>query len=173
MRKSRILATAKLKSFQPLIDKLSANQNVQPEDLHFLAANPSTRHALFGILKKFARTELFPSLYFTREKAAESFLVTWLEFPTELNRAPEKIQLFTTVTLREEKETIEYYVFKYQKQRVMAAKDGTWMLGVAGPYYHHSEPYDVPLRIYSRFNEVGTVSAWEEARWVHHRIAKK
>jgi hypothetical protein len=47
------------------------------------------------------------------------------------------------------------------------------ILGVAGPFLKHSRPYEIPLRVFSRFNEIGTISALEEVRWVHAHIGGK
>jgi hypothetical protein len=163
----------KLKLFQPLIGKLSLKEKIESADLTRLAENPSTRQALFGILDGYGRAEMFPSEYYTIEKAAESFLVNWLEFPTELNATPEKVELVTTITIVEPTETLDYFVFKYKKFFNLEKNEGAWMLGVAGPYTSASRPYDVPLRVFSRFNVAGTVSPLDEVRWVHENIARK
>jgi hypothetical protein len=94
-RKSRQLAETKLRIFKGLIGKLKAGENILKQEVIVLAENPSTRHALFGILDGFGRMDVFPAGYLNLEKSAESFLVNWLEFPTELNYAPDQIQLFT------------------------------------------------------------------------------
>lgn len=173
-RKSRRRATQKLKIFEDLIRKLAAKEKISEDDVSALAKNPSTRHALFGILQGFNRIDLFPQAYFTTEKGAESFLVNWLEFPTELNAPPDKIELFTKITLQEKSDTIDYFVFKYKKLPFAGnSHPDMWMLGVAGPYDKESQPFDIPLRVFSRFNELGTVSAMEEASWVHENISKK
>jgi hypothetical protein len=172
-RKTKKKASEKLQTFASLLHRLSANEVVREQEIMSLAGNPSTRHALYGILKEFNRTDIFPDSYFTLEKSAESFLVNWLEFPTELNAAPDEIKFFTAVTLEELGETFDYLVFKYRKAPPPKGISSEWMLGVTGPFGPDSKPYDVPLRVYSRFNELGTVSALEEARWVHQHISRK
>jgi hypothetical protein len=172
-RNSRKKAAAKLNVFKGLLCKLASRTIIHENDVLPLATTPSTRQALFGILEGFNRTDLFPRGYYSMEKSAESFLVNWLEFPTELNAAPDKIELFTSVTLQEEQETFEYLVFKYKKAPPPAALSDHWMLGVVGPFDPESKPYEIPLRVFSRFNEIGTVSAMEEARWVHNHINRK
>jgi hypothetical protein len=172
-RKTRKLAAQKLKTFEGLIRKLSTKESINEEDTNGLAENPSTRHALFGILEGFGRRELFPQQYFTLEKSAESFLVNWLEFPTELNGSPDIIELFTKITLQEDHHSIEYFVFKYKKNPPPSGLPKGWMLGVTGPFGPDSKPYDIPKKVFSRFNELGTVSVAEEVRWVHENINRK
>lgn len=172
-RKTLRLAQIKLKIFEGLIQKLKEKEIVQLEDIIVLAQNPSTRHALFGILEQFGRTDLFPKDYFTVESSAESFLVNWLEFPTELNSAPDQIELFTKITMQENDESIEYFVYKYKKNPPAVGLSRDWMLGVIGPFGPTSKPYDIPRRIFSRFNVLGAISPLEEARWVHEHINRK
>lgn len=172
-RKSREKAEQKLKAFDGLLRKLRKNEAIEQSDVMSLAKNPSTRHALFGILQGFDRTDLFPPAYFTLEKSAESFVVNWLEFPTELNAPPDQIELFTDITLNDGNETYEYMVFKYKKSPPPKSFPNEWVLAVAGPFGPESRPYELPLRVFSRFNEVGTVSAMDEVRWVHEHINRK
>jgi len=172
-RNSRKKAEEKLNIFKGLLRKLTSHQTIEENDVLPLAANPATRHALFGILEGFKRTDLFPRTYYTLEKSAESFLVNWLEFPTELNAPPEKIELFTSITLQEDHETFEYLVFRYKKTPPPKGLSDDWMWGVAGPFGPDSKPYEIPLRVFSRFNEAGIVSAMEEVRWVHEHINRK
>ncbi|MEX2235791.1 MAG: hypothetical protein WD824_26775 [Cyclobacteriaceae bacterium] len=172
-RKSGKLAAQKLKSFEGLIRKLSAKEPIGEEDIRSLAVNASTRHALFGILDGFGRKELFPGEYFTLEKSAESFLVNWLEFPTELNATPDTIELFTKITLQENDHAIEYFVFKYKKTPPPSGLPNGWMLGVTGPFGSDSKPYDIPEKVFSRFNELGSISTTDEVRWVHANINRK
>lgn len=172
-RKSRELAEKKLRRFTGLIQKLKTKKSIYKDDVLVLAQNPSTRHALFGVLEGFGRMDVFPRDFFNLEKSAESFLVNWLEFPTELNSAPDQIQFFTTVTIHDNDESLEYFVYKYKKNPPPPGLPHDWMIGVIGPFGPQSKPYDIPLRIFSRFNVLGTVSALEEVRWVHEHINRK
>ena len=168
---SQIRINDKLKLFQPLIGKLTKKEKIEIADLISLAENPSTRQALFGILEGYGRANMFPPEYYTIEKGAESFLVNWLEFPTELNATPAKIEFMTIITIDEPTDALDYFVFKYTK--VLRKKsDEVWRLGVAGPYTSTSRPYDVPLRVFSRFNPTATVNPLEEVKWVHENIAR-
>jgi hypothetical protein len=45
------------------------------------------------------------------------------------------------------------------------------MLGVAGPYFDDSQPYDFPGATFARVDsKFGVISAEEEAKWVHENI---
>ena len=114
------------------------------------------------------KADLFPKKFYTIEKAAESFLVTWLEFPTELGFAPDHIRFETIVTLAEP-EPLDYYVFRFKVDRPQwPIKD--WMIGVCGPYQKETAPYEIPARIFSRFNVVGSTRLRDEVVWVHKNV---
>ena len=172
-RRSRKKAEEKLKIFRDLIDKLTSNARIDDREILSLAENPSTRQPLFGILVAFDKKELFPNAFYNLEKSAESFLVNWLEFPTELDAPPDNIEFFTAITMEEDQRTIEYLVFKYRKAPPPKGLSNNWMWGVVGPFHAESKPYEIPLRVFSRFNEAGTVSAVEEVRWVHAHISRR
>lgn len=170
-RRLRKLAAQKYKRFEPLIKKLDAREAITKSEILLMAEDPSLRHAVFGMLHEYGLGDLFPSEYFTLEKGAESFLVNWLEFPTELGVAPNEIALFTKVTL-EENEPLDYYVFKYRTQAPHWAAEYDWMMGVSGPYRKESKPYDVPTRVFSRFNPLDMIPAETEVKWVHTNIGQ-
>ena len=172
-RQSNITINRKLRLFQPLIAKLSKNERIGSDDLTWLAENPSTRQALFGILEGYGRADMFPSEYYTIEKGAESSLVNWLEFPTELNATPDKMEFITSITIVEPTGALDYFVFKYKALLNLGKNEADWMLGVAGPYTSASRPYDLPVRVFSRFKAAGSISPLEEVRWVHENIARK
>jgi len=44
------------------------------------------------------------------------------------------------------------------------------MIGVSGPYTALSQPYDAPLRVFSRFSKLGSVTSEQEVKWVHENI---
>ena len=169
-RKMLKLASKKYITFKPLIEKLNDNESISEEEVLTMSRNPSLRLAVFHIMQEHNKAHLFPEEYMSCEKGAESFLVSWLEFPTELGIAPDLIEFLVKVTMQE-KEVMDYYVFKFTvKQPHWAPQD--WMLGLCGPYYIHSLPYDVPSRIYSRFKTLGSVTPESEVQWVHDNINK-
>jgi hypothetical protein len=163
------LITSKYAVVGPLIKKLAARESVTRTEILFMVQDPSLRHAVYRVLEAYNRSDLFPLEFLTIEKGAESFLVTWLEFPTELGRPPHEIELYTTVDLNEQEDQT-YYVFKYRMTGDHWAAENDWMLGVAGPYSSESQPYDLPQRIFSRFYSIDRISAQGEVQWVHENI---
>ena len=165
-QRSRRLLEKKFRIFEALINKLLSGEPLVNSDILPLAEDPATRYGLFEILKRFDKTALFPQVYNTLEKSAESFLVNWLEFPTELNARPEQIRLGARINVPDDPD-LEYFVFEFKGDR----ERNEWMLGVVGPFNPDSKPYDIPRRIFSRFNVVGTVSNLTEVEWIHQHIA--
>ena len=155
----------------PLIQKLDSKEGITKSEVRVMVKDPSLRHGVFRVLEAYSRNDLFPVEYFTREKAAEGFLVNWLEFPTELGVPPDEIELMTMVTIPES-ENIDYYVFKYKTKLPHTSGKLDWMIGVSGPYYSDSKPYDIPNRVFSRFNAIDSISPEHEAQWVHENIRK-
>ena len=161
--------TAKYYFIAPLIAKLARGDTISKEEVEMMVQNGSVTHAAYRALKAYGRLDLFPSDFLTIEKGAESFLITWLEYPTEVGEAPNEIQLFTTIAL-DGILNLTYYVFKYKMRTDHWAGGYNWMFGVVGPYHPHSKPYDIPAKIFSRFNSTDTTTAEEEARWVHENV---
>ena len=165
------LIAIKHKAVKPLILRLARNEEIKKENILFMVEDPSLRLALYQILSAYNREDLFPVTYLTREKGAESFLVTWLEFPTELGASPSEIIFDSLITIQEENKQ-DYYAFKYRILPPHWAAQYNWMWGISGPYVAESEPYDSPSKVYSRFNQIASISAEEEVQWVHARVGK-
>jgi hypothetical protein len=168
-RRFRKMAEQKYDLIKPLILKLNAGELPSRGEIAALSLLASLRPIVFDILSMHRLGDLFPAEYNTLEKSAESSLVAWLEFPTELGRAPEAIELMTQVTLPEDG-ALKYYVFRYLAKPSRWATRNAWMIGVCGPYGDHSKLYDPPLRVYSRFNTTDSITPEEEVRWIHGHI---
>ena len=163
-----VLAHIKRAALDPLIRKLETNETISSEELAQLCEQPSLRPAIFHLLKFYNKAHLFPVSYFTLEKGAESYLVSWLEFPTELGAKPHQIEFLEKVVLME-MDVIDYYVFKFMAAPKPKLKD-EWLIGACGPYSLHSSPYDVPTKVYSRYKVLGTVTPESEVQWIHANI---
>jgi len=170
-RKFRKQITERYGIVAPLIQKLDAGHSITKAEVLTMVKDPALRHGVFRVLEAYKRNDLFPSEYFTREKGAEGFLVNWLEFPTELGIPPDEIEFLTLITVRES-ENIDYYVFRYKTKLKLTLGKVDWMIGVSGPYYNHSDPYDIPHRVFSRFNSTDNISPEQEVQWVHDNIRK-
>lgn len=167
--KSRKLAETKYALVKPLLDKLANKQTISADDVKTLANDPSLRVVVFRILEEAGRTDLFPAEHLTKAKGAEGFMVNWLEYPTELGRAPNEIELLETVLHAGDTE-LEYFVFMFRTLPPHWAARKSWMMGISGPYGVLTTAYDVPLRVFSRFNKVGSLAASLEVNWVHMNI---
>jgi hypothetical protein len=167
--KLKQLSSVKYKALKALIQKLDSGAAVRKEELVAIAQIPSLRLVLYGVLGAYEQTDLFPKEFFTEEKGAQSHLVNWLEFPTELGRPPDEILLLENVILQLPLQ-VHYYVFKFRTSAPRWANKLGWMLGVCGPYDNHSLPFDVPRKVFSRFNPVDLIKPEGEVQWVHEQI---
>jgi hypothetical protein len=167
----RKVIAEKYQIIAPLIEKLARKETVSPTEVELMIRDaPTLRYAAYRTLEAYGHLDLFPARFLTLESSAESFLITWLEFPTELGEAPHEIEPFTTIDL-DGSISLTYYVFRYRMQNDHWAARYGWMFGVVGPYTPRSKPYDTPTKIFSRFNATDTTTAEAEARWVHENIS--
>lgn len=170
-RKLRRNAHQKLIRLEPLLRKLESGALIDEADIAEIVRDSAVRYAIYKTLENYGCIELFPAEYLTREKGAACFLVNWLEYPTELGQAPDEIELLSIASIPDN-ELLEYYVFRYRTEAPHWAAKYNWMLGVAGPYRQDNHPYDVPLRVFSRFKQMNTISPEAEAEWVHKYIGQ-
>ena len=161
---------------RPLYEKLKSGETVDPEDVLPYARNVLTRGLAFQLLHGHDKMGLFPAEYHTLLSGAESQLANWLEFPTELDACPDEMEHIKRVTFDFDGQGnyVHYEVFKYRvNEPHWAAKDG-WILGVVGPYFDDSEPYNHASATFSRVSStMDKISPEEEARWVHEHISMR
>lgn len=117
---------------------LARGEDVDAAVLETIAASPEMRAWLHRQLKEQGQLALFPQKYLTQEALAESELVDWLIFPTELGMAPDEIELMKVVPVDtgEPGGIYDYYVFRFRHPE---ATNG-WMAGVAGSFLRSDEP---------------------------------
>ena len=163
------LALRKYQAMKSLLDKLASNDPITLPEVLMIAQSPSLRVTLFLMLEAQGLGELFPIEFYSEEKGAESHMVNWLEFPTELGQAPSEIVLVKIVPV-EVHIQVHYYAFKFRTSAPRWAKKLNWMIGVCGPYDEKSKPFDAPSRVFSRFNQVGIIKPEAEVHWVHENI---
>ncbi|MBT1697441.1 hypothetical protein KK083_11175 [Fulvivirgaceae bacterium PWU4] len=174
-RQNSKLNKERFERIKPLYDKLESKQAITIQDVFPFAKNLLTREVTFQLLSDHNKTDLFPAEFFTLVKGAESNLANWLEFPTELDACPDEMEHVKRVTIDFDghKNYVHYEVFKYRvNEPHWAAKDG-WILGVVGPFFDDSKPYDHPGATFSRINSILKVSPDEEAKWVHENISMR
>lgn len=159
---------------EPIVVKLENGDELSTDEVLKYAKDNKTREMTFQLLAEHNKTELFPTEFLSIESGAESSLVNWLEFPTELDGVPDEIEEVERVKIEFDGNNVYYHVFKYRiDEPHWAAKDG-WMLGVVGPYFDDSKPYDFPAATFSRCSsKFGEIDPKDEAKWVHENIAMK
>jgi hypothetical protein len=163
------LTAKKYHAMKVLVDKLENKMLITEPEVYAVAENPSLRIVLYYALETYGRKEMFPQKFYSEEKGAESYMVNWLEFPTELGRAPDEILLMETTTIELQLQ-VHYYTFKFKSAKPRWAKKLNWMIGICGPYDINSLPFDVPRKVFSRFNPVGLMDTKDEIQWVHENI---
>jgi hypothetical protein len=95
-----------------------------------------------GFSTGLGKGRLFPAKWATQKALAESDMVRWLTFPTELGRAPDEIELMKVVSKNfgPPDGVLEWYLFRFRTNPPhWSAKDG-WMSGVAGPFKKSESP---------------------------------
>ena len=125
-----------------VISLLRLNRPIDKKNIEGIAHHAETRNLLYNELKGMGKGSLFPESYRTQRSFAESDMVNWLIFPTELDRAPDEIELMKVVTI----DTglpggiYDYYLFRFRTFAPhWAAKKG-WIAGVSGPFRRKDEP---------------------------------
>ncbi len=160
---------------QPLLTKLDNGEKPSQEEVYAYAANMLTRTNTYLLMQKHGFTDIFPAEFYTFEKAAESNLARWLEFPTELDACPDKMEHVKRVTVDFDGKSnfVHYEVFKFRvNEPHWGAKNG-WMIGIAGAYFDDSKPYDKLPSTFSRLNSFESTTPEDEAAWVHKNISLK
>lgn len=156
--------------FEEAYKKLKNNTGLSTDEIRMFSNTAELRHEFYTLLAEFDRADLFPKEYYNFEKAAEGDLVNWLEYPTELDTVPSKIELMKKVDLLVNDTSFSYYVFQFRTDDPhWAAKDG-WMVGVSGPYLKNSKPYDWVSGTFSRFSKAKETTPETEAKWAHENI---
>lgn len=146
-----------------IVSLLTAHQVVEPAAVERVAAQAETRNRLWEALNGFERLDLFPPRHATQEAFAESALVEWLTFPTELNSAPEEIQLEKKIAVASKKyQRLYYYVFQFRTLPPHWAAERGWLKGFAGPYPLGAPPSPRALgSSFSKFEAWKTMTAEE------------
>ncbi len=175
-RQNSKLNAKRFDRIKELYDKLESGQELIDSDILPFAKNIRTRQIAFQLLEDHGKTNLFPKEYDNLVAGAESNLANWLEFPTELGACPDEIEHIKRVTFDFDGQNnfVHYEVFKCKvNEPHWAAKDG-WFLGVVGPYFDDSKPYDFPQATFSRISStLDKVTPDEEAKWVHENISMR
>jgi hypothetical protein len=114
-------------------------EDLNTKDVENIANYPEMRGALVERLQGTHQFSLIPSTLTSQLALAESNLVDWLTFPTELNSVPDEIK-FLKKTKAEGQPDQDMYFFRFRiDQPHWAAEDG-WMIGWSGPFPRKGPP---------------------------------
>ena len=173
---SKVINRLRWSRLKPLYDKLHSGSPVTEADVLPFAENVLTRNLTFAMLNGLKRIELFPEKYDTLVMNAESNLANWLEFPTELNACPDQMEYVKRASfdLDDQGRKAHYEVFRYRVNVPHWAAKYGWMVGVSGPFFDDSKPYEGQGgATFSRMETEGKISPDDEALWVHKHITMR
>ena len=123
----------KLKMFAA-VSFIRLGETISSEDGLEISADSESRNWFYQNLQRLGKIELFPEKYKNQKAFAESNMVDWLIYPTELGRVPDEIELMNVFDTEEE----EYYLFRFKS--IEAFEEEGWMAGVSGPYDKNEKP---------------------------------
>jgi hypothetical protein len=159
--------------FEPIYNKLKSGDTLSKLEIEDFSKSIETRAGFYILLEEFNKESLFPNEYYSFEKATESVLANWLLYPTELDTIPSKIESVKKVSFLEHDTTFIYYVLQFKTEEPhWAAKDG-WMIGVVGPYFKDSKPYDWTTGTFSKFSKAKETTPEKEVEWAHQNIFRR
>jgi hypothetical protein len=117
------------------------------KSINEVAASPEMRNWMYKKLQERGKLSLYPNRYRSQAALAESDMVQWLTFPTELGRAPDEIGLMKVVPVDTGLPggVYDYYLFRFRTHEPhWAAKKG-WLAGVSGPFKRADSPTTAAL----------------------------
>lgn len=114
--------------------------DVAPRHIFQIAASPEMRNWLYERLVELGRESLYPVALKTQEAFAESNMVQWLSYPTELGAAPDEIELMDVVNIGSPERPMDYYLFRFRTFPPHWAAENDWMAGLAGPFSRREAP---------------------------------
>lgn len=117
-----------------------SGKSVSSQVISRVASNASCRKQFYSSLRELGKLDRFPVEFANQSALAEADMVNWLLYPTELDSAPDEIELLSTVELPEGDDLSDLYVFRYRKHPPHWAAEHGWMIGVAGPYRRNDQP---------------------------------
>jgi len=147
-----------------VLSLLGHREKVKQPIIDQIADHPATRGLLYKELRRRKRLDLYPDRHESQMALAESDLIHWLSYPSELGREPDEIQFMDTFTVDEEGTgPAQYFMFRFRvSEPHWAAKDG-WMAGISGPFERAGGPTaDGGGNTFSRFE------TWESKTPAEH-----
>jgi len=155
---------------QLIYDALDAGRELMQKDIIPFAEDVGIRWTTYQILRENGLDEIFPKEFYNIEHAAESKLAEWLESPNELGALPDELEHATSVTINADGKDHIYHVFRFRVNEPHWAASRGWMLGIVGPYFVDSEPYDWPAATFSTLEREEDITPVNEANWAHENF---
>jgi hypothetical protein len=121
---------------------LRLGQPVNAGQIEMVAAYDEMRNYMYDRLKQAGKDNFFPKKYRNQEAFAESNMVDWLAYPTELGRAPDEIELMKVETrdLGSEEGLCDYYLYRFRVHAPHEMATEGWLASVAGPFRQKEMP---------------------------------
>lgn len=168
-----LLHDCKLKMFA-VISLLKLNQSVDKDILNTIAADAESRKWFYDNLVMLRKENLFPPKFKTQEAFAESDMINWLIYPTELGRTPDAIELMKVVEVDSHGEDgiVEFYLYKFKSDHVDWKDDG-WMSGVSGYFPKKDKPSTTVYGYtFSAFEPWDNKTPDEHVKYIQELISK-
>ena len=112
--------------FYAIATLLTFNCDVPVSVIEALANDMEYANLTYGLLKRYRKEKLFPAELSTPEYLAQSDLVRWLSYPSELGQAPDDIEYIGKVRKRG-----TYYIFRFRSNSENLDEEtrGQWLIG--------------------------------------------
>ncbi len=111
---------------------LGAGKPVSDDAIATLAADMEYASLCYAALSDAGQASRFPAALATPEYLAESDMVHWLLYPTELGRAPDAIEHLGVVKKHFGKEIYHIFRFKSDSDNLSEELKGQWLVGWSG-----------------------------------------
>ena len=113
--------------YYAVVSLLAARQSITAQTVNMLANDIVYANMTYLALQRHGKAAAFPAELASPERLAESDLVHWLTFPTELGQVPDRIECLGKVT----KKGDDYYVFRYSSNSDTLSDDlkNQWLIG--------------------------------------------
>jgi hypothetical protein len=135
-----------------LAREVEAQSETARSTVEQLARKPQLRFALYALLKRSGRLDLFPNDFLSPQAQGEAKLANWLMHPHEMRDAPKEIELVEEMNRCVEGEECTFFVYHFRMaEKHWAGED--WMLGLSGPFRKMDPPYEGQAGAFSRFGD--------------------
>lgn len=139
----------KFDKIRPIYNQLKKNKTPEANTILRSVKIRHKRVLVYEALKLHDRIDLFPNAYSTREKAAESYLVNWLNMHDEYDAIPDEIEFVKTMDLDNE---LSFSIFKFKSYEPHLLANRNWMFGYVSHNKMDMDKYAAPKFIISEFD---------------------